>query len=115
MGRMVSPSSQVVEYLARIGGRENAVQQRCREETEKRADGHMQVTAEQGAALAMLVRMTGAIRCLEVGVFTGYSALAVALALPKQGRIVALDISAEFTALARGYWQAAGVAEKIDL
>jgi predicted O-methyltransferase YrrM len=115
MGRMVSPTPQVVEYLARIGGRENDVQRRCRQETEMRADGHMQVTPEQGAALAMLVRMTGAVRCLEVGVFTGYSALAVALALPPGGRIVALDVSAEFTALARGYWKDAGVADKIDL
>ena len=80
MGRMVSPTPQVVEYLARIGGRENAIQQRCRQETEKRSDGHMQVTPEQGATLAILVRMIGAVRCLEVGVFTGYSALAVALA-----------------------------------
>ncbi len=115
MGRMVSPTSQVVEYLARIGGRETPVQTRCRTETEKRADGEMQVTAEQAASLQMLVRMTGAVRCLEVGVFTGYSALAVALALPPQGKVVALDISRDFTDLARGYWQAAGVAEKIEL
>jgi caffeoyl-CoA O-methyltransferase len=112
---MVSPTPQVVEYLARIGGRETPVQIRCRRETERRADGEMQVTAEQAAALQMLVRMTGAIRCLEVGVFTGYSALAVALALPPQGRVTALDVSREFTDLAKGYWQEAGVAEKITL
>jgi predicted O-methyltransferase YrrM len=115
MGRMVSPTPQVVEYLERIGGRENVVQRRCRQETQTRADGHMQVTPEQGATLAMLVRMTGAVRCLEVGVFTGYSALTVALALPPQGRIVALDVSEAFTAYARNYWLEASVADKIDL
>jgi len=115
MGRMVSPTPQVVEYLARIGGRETPVQIRCRLETERRADGEMQVTAEQAASLQMLVRMTGAIRCLEVGVFTGYSALAVALALPSQGKIVALDVSKDFTDLAKGYWKEAGVDGKIEL
>jgi caffeoyl-CoA O-methyltransferase len=112
---MVSPTSQVVEYLARIGGRETPAQIHCRKETEKRADAEMQVTAEQAAALQTLVRLVRAERCIEVGVFTGYSALAVALALPPGGRIVALDVSAEFTGLAKGYWKEAGVAEKIDL
>ena len=115
MGRMVSPTPQVVEYLSRIGGRETPVQTRCRQETETRTDGHMQVTAEQAATLQVLVKLTGAIRCLEVGTFTGYSALAVALALPAQGRIVALDISREFTDLAKPYWKEAGVDGKIDL
>lgn len=115
MGRMVSPTSQVVEYLARIGGRELPVQTRLRQETEKRIDGHMQVTAEQAASLQILVKLTGAIRCLEIGTFTGYSALAVALALPPQGKVVALDISKEFTDLAKPYWKEAGVDGKIDL
>jgi caffeoyl-CoA O-methyltransferase len=115
MGRMVAPTPQVVEYLARIGGREIAVQTRCRKETATRADGEMQVTPEQGASLAMLVKLSGAKKCIEIGVFTGYSALTVALALPADGKIVALDISAEFTALAREYWKEAGVADKIDL
>jgi caffeoyl-CoA O-methyltransferase len=115
MGRMVSPTPQVVEYLAKIGGRETPAQRRCRLETERRADAEMQVTAEQAASLQILVRLGGAVRCLEVGVFTGYSALAVALALPPEGRIVALDISEEFTRFAKGYWQEAGVDGKIDL
>jgi caffeoyl-CoA O-methyltransferase len=112
---MVSPTPQVVEYLARIGGRETPVQTRLRQETEKRADGHMQVTAEQAASLQILVKLTGAIRCLEVGTFTGTSALAVALALPANGSVVALDISRDFTDIARPFWREAGVAEKIDL
>jgi len=115
MGRLVAPTPQVVEYLGRIGGRETPVQARLRQHTETRADGHMQVTAEQAAALQLLVKLTGAIRCLEVGTFTGTSALAVALALPANGRIVALDISKDFTDLARPYWKEAGVDGKIDL
>src|ERR1700760_4543418 len=115
MGRMVSPTPQVVEYLPQIGAREIPVQTRLRQETEKRADGHMQVTAEQAATLQLLVKLTGAIRCLEIGTFTGYSALAVALALPANGSVVALDISRDFTDIARPFWQEAGVAEKIDL
>jgi caffeoyl-CoA O-methyltransferase len=112
---MVSPTAQVVDYLARFGGRETAAQIRCRRETAKRADAEMQITAEQAAALALLARLARAERCIEVGVFTGYSALAVALALPPGGRIVALDVSEEFTSLARGYWREAGVADRIDL
>jgi len=115
MGRMVVPTPQLVEYLARIGGREVPVQTRLRRETEKRADGHMQVTAEQAATLQVLVKLTGARRCIEIGTFTGYSALAVALALPKDGRIVALDVSKEFTDIARPFWREAGVDGMIDL
>jgi caffeoyl-CoA O-methyltransferase len=115
MGRMVSPSAQVVDYLARFGGREIAAQIRCRQETAKRADAEMQITAEQAATLAVLARLVRAERCIEVGVFTGYSALAVALVLPPGGRIVALDVSEEFTSLARDYWREGGVTEKIEL
>jgi caffeoyl-CoA O-methyltransferase len=75
----------------------------------------MQIAPEQGAFLAMLARITCACRCLEVGVFTGYSSLSVALALPPAGRIVALDVSKAFTDRARTYWREAGVEEKIDL
>jgi caffeoyl-CoA O-methyltransferase len=75
----------------------------------------MQIAPEQGAFLALLVRLVGATRCLEVGTFTGYSALSVALALPPEGRVVALDVSKEFTDRARVYWREAGVDGKIDL
>ena len=75
----------------------------------------MQISPEQAASLALLARLTGAKRCIEIGVFTGYSALAVALALPADGRIVALDVSRDFTDIAKGYWKEAGVADKIDL
>jgi predicted O-methyltransferase YrrM len=115
MGRMVAPTPQVVEYLAQIGGREVPVQKRLRDKTEERPDGHMQVTAEQAATLQLLVKLTGAKKCLEIGTFTGTSALALALALPDDGRIVALDVSKEFTDIARPFWKEAGVEGKIDL
>jgi predicted O-methyltransferase YrrM len=115
MGRMVAPTPQVVEYLAQIGGREVPVQKRLRDKTEERPDGHMQVTAEQAATLQLLVKLTGAKKCLEIGTFTGTSALALALALPEDGRIVALDVSKEFTDIARPFWKEAGVEGKIDL
>jgi predicted O-methyltransferase YrrM len=75
----------------------------------------MQIGADQGALLALLVRLIGARRTIEVGVFTGYSALAVALALPDDGHVLACDISTEFTDVGRPFWAAAGVAHKIDL
>src|SRR5580692_1423073 len=102
MGHMVEPTPRLLEYLAKIGGRESAEQALCRKETTRRADAVMQIAPEQGAFLALLVRMLGAKRCIEVGSFTGYSALAMALALPADGRIVALDVSQEFAGIAKG-------------
>jgi len=75
----------------------------------------MQIAPEQGALMAMLVKLMGARRTIEIGVFTGYSALAVALALPADGRVLACDISDEYTRIGRPFWQQAGVADKIDL
>ena len=86
-----------------------------REYTQQMPHGRMQITPEQGHLLALLVRLIGARRVLEIGTFTGYSALAMALALPADGRLVASDISDEWTGVARTYWQRAGVADKIDL
>ena len=75
----------------------------------------MQVAPEQGAFLGMLAKLTNVKRYLEIGTFTGYSALSVALAMPPDGKLVALDVSKEFTDRARGYWREAGVDNKIDL
>lgn len=86
-----------------------------REETAKHPRAGMQTGADQVQFLQLLVRLIGARRCIEVGVFTGYSALGVALALPDDGRIVACDVSEEYTAIAQRYWERAGVADKIDL
>src|SRR5262249_4911991 len=75
----------------------------------------MQISPDEGALMAMLVRLTGARRTIEAGTFTGYSALAVALALPDDGQVVACDVSEEWTEIARRHWEEAGVTEKIDL
>jgi predicted O-methyltransferase YrrM len=112
---MVEPTRQILDYLARLGGRETREQLRCREETAKRDDSVMQIAPEQAAFLALLARITDARRIIEVGSFTGYSALAMALALPEDGRLVALDVSKEFTDIAKGYWNRAGVGGKIEL
>jgi O-methyltransferase len=86
-----------------------------REYTRRLPNGRMQITPEQGHLLALLVRLMAAQRVLEIGIFTGYSAMAMALALPIGGRLVACDISEEWTRVAHSYWQRAGVADKIDL
>lgn len=95
--------------------REPEVLSKLREETEQHPLSRMQIAPEQGQFMAMLVKLIGARRCLEIGVFTGYSSLSVALALPPDGELIALDMSADWTAIARRYWQLAGVANKIDL
>jgi len=102
-------------YLLQQSLREPTSLARLRQETASQPLAQMQIAPEQGQFMALLVRLMGAKRTLEVGVFTGYSALAVALALPPEGKMVACDISAEYTAIARRHWQQAGVADKIDL
>ena len=104
------------EYLLRGAG-ESAAARSLREETQRELGrwSAMQVSPEQGAFMALLIRLTGARRAVEVGTFTGYSALRVAEALPADGRLVACDVSAEWTAIGRRHWAAAGVADKIDL
>ena len=103
------------DYLLAASLREPPVLERLRAETSGMTDALMQISPEQGQFMALLIKLIGARRCLEVGTFTGYSSLAVALALPDDGRILACDIDEDFTAVARRYWHEAGVAEKIDL
>jgi len=103
------------EYLKSVSLREPEILQRLRAETAQLPMGRMQITPMEGQFLALLVRLINARRTLEIGVFTGYSSLAVAKALPEDGRIVACDMSEEWTAIARRYWEEAGVAHKIDL
>jgi caffeoyl-CoA O-methyltransferase len=113
--RTISLTDSLHEYLLRVSLREPAVLRDLRAETARLAQRSMQIAPEQGQFMALLARLVGARRCIEVGVFTGYSSLAVALALPADGRIVACDVSEEWTAVARRYWQRAGVADRIDL
>ena len=107
--------SDIQGYLLRHGVREPELLDRLREETKSLPMARMQVAPEQGAFLGMLVRLTGARRCLVIGTFTGYSSLSVALALPPDGTIVCCDVSEEWTSVARRYWAEAGVADRIEL
>ncbi len=102
-------------YLLEVGVREPDILRELREETAAMPEHDMQIAPEQGALMALLVELTGARRCLEVGTFTGYSSTAVALAMPPDGSLVCCDISREWTDVARRYWERAGVADKIEL
>lgn len=113
--RTISMTDKLYDYLLRVSLREPALLKRLREETAKHPRHGMQISPEQGQFMQLLVRLSGAKRCIEVGVFTGYSSLAVALALPDEGRIIACDVSEEYTAIARRYWHEAGVERKIEL
>jgi predicted O-methyltransferase YrrM len=114
-GRSLSLSDALQAYVDRHGAREHPVQAELRAATAGMKHGLMQIGPDQGAFMALLAKLIGARRTIEIGVFTGYSALSVALALPADGRIVACDVSEEWTAMARRYWEKAGVAGKIDL
>ena len=103
------------EYLLETGVREPEILQQLRKETAALPEAMMQISPDQGAFMALLVKLIGASRILEVGVFTGYSSLAMAIALPEDGTITALDVSDTWTSIARRYWAEAGVEHKIDL
>ncbi|MBI3526836.1 MAG: class I SAM-dependent methyltransferase [Betaproteobacteria bacterium] len=113
--KTLSLSNALYTYLVEHSVREPEILQRLRAETAEDRMSMMQIGPEQGQFMQLLVRLMGAKNCLEVGVFTGYSSLAVALVLPPDGRIVACDVSEKWTAIARKYWMEAGVAAKIDL
>jgi caffeoyl-CoA O-methyltransferase len=113
--RTLSLDDRLYEYLLRNSLREPAALADLRAETAAHPRVNMQIAPEQGQFMQVLVRLIGARRTIEVGVFTGYSSLAVALALPPDGRVLACDISEEYTGVARRYWQMAGVAHKIEL
>ncbi|MGB7442868.1 MAG: class I SAM-dependent methyltransferase [Coleofasciculaceae cyanobacterium] len=108
-------NSQLYDYLLSVSLRESEILRQLRQETADHPYGIMQIAPEQGQFMALLVQLLGAKKTLEIGVFTGYSSLSVALALPPNGQVIACDVSEEYTKIARRYWQAAGVEEKIDL
>jgi len=105
----------IYDYMNSVSLREPAILRKLREETASHPMATMQIPPEHGQFLALLMQLTGARRTLEVGVFTGYSSLAVALALPDDGKILACDVSGEYTSVARRYWKEAGVDHMIDL
>jgi len=113
--RNIGLPDNVYEYLVTHSVRDSAVKRRLREETAKLPLGMMQIGADQGQFMGLLVELIGARRALEIGTFTGYSSLCVAEAMGPQGRLICCDISEEFTAIARRYWREAGLADRIDL
>ena len=115
MSRHFSFDERTYTYLVKTSVRETDVARRLREETQKLPQAQMQIGPDQGQFLQMLVQLIQAKKTLEVGVFTGYSSLWVALGLPDNGRVVACDVSEEYTSIARRYWKEAGVDHKIDL
>ncbi len=108
-------NGRLYDYFKKVSLREPEILTRLRAETARMSGAGMQIAPEQGQFMALLVELIQAKRYIEIGTFTGYSSLAVALALPPDGRVVACDISADYTAVARRFWADAGVADKIDL
>ena len=113
--RSIGLDERLYRYLLDVSLREPDVLRRLRAETAERENASMQIAPEQGQFMALLVELIGAERTLEIGTFTGYSALAVALALPPHGRVIACEVSREYATIARRWWDQAGVAEKIEL
>lgn len=113
--RTLSLDDSLHAYLLANSLREPPVLERLRTATAALPNSIMQISPEQGQFMQLLVRLIGARRCIEIGTFTGYSALAVALALPADGHIVACDVSVEWTDVARRFWREAGVDSKIEL
>jgi len=113
--RTLNLDDRLYTYLLNHSLREADILQRLRAETSQHEMARMQISPEQGQFMAMLLRVMAVRRVIEVGVFTGYSSLCMALALPADGEIIACDINPEWTGIAQGYWREAGVASKIDL
>jgi predicted O-methyltransferase YrrM len=113
--RTLTLDDKLYEYLLRHGVREPKWGRELRDRTSRLPMAMMQISPEQGALMSMLVKLIGARRAIEVGTFTGYSALCVASALPADGKLIACDVSTEWTSIGREYWAKAGVEQKIDL
>lgn len=105
----------IARYINEVSIHEPELAARLRDETAKLSEANMQIAPEQGQLIRVMLGLTGAKRCIEVGVFTGYSSLITALALPNDGELIACDVSDEWTAIARRYWEEAGIADKIQL
>jgi predicted O-methyltransferase YrrM len=113
--RTLTLTDGLYDYLLAHSVQEPESLQALRQETAQHPMAQMQIAPEQGQFMALLIQLMGAKKALEVGVFTGYSALWVALALPPEGRLIACDVNRDYTAIAQRYWEQAGVAQKIDL
>jgi predicted O-methyltransferase YrrM len=113
--RTIEVSEVLYDYLVSATLRESEVGRRLREETAKMSERSCQISPDQGQFMGLLVELLGGRRALEIGTFTGYSALCVALHLPQDGKLVACDVSTEWTNVGRRFWKEAGVDHKIDL
>jgi len=113
--RTLTLDDSLYRYLLEVSLRETPLLRRLREETARLPNANWQIAPEQGQFMALLVRIAGARRVLEIGTYTGYSALCMAAALPEDGELLSLDISAEYTDIARRYWQEAGLGARIAL
>ena len=113
--RNVYIDDNIYDYILNNSLRDLPILEKLREETRKMPEGRMQISSDQGQFMALLVRLMGAKKIVEVGTFTGYSTLVMALSLPENGQIVACDISEEYTKVARRFWQEAGISDKIKL
>ena len=103
------------EYLLSVSLREDKILTQLRQETDRHSASIMQISPDQGQFMALLIKLLGAKKTLDIGVFTGYSSLVVAMALPEEGRVIACDRDPDSTAIARRYWEAARMSHKIDL
>ncbi|MBT9313970.1 class I SAM-dependent methyltransferase [Leptothoe spongobia] len=113
--QVLSLTEDLYNYMLSVGVRDSKLLQQLREENAQHPRAVMQIAPEQGQFMGLLVQLLGVKKALEIGVFTGYSSLIVAMALPEDGQLIACDISDEYTAMARKYWEKAGVAHKVDL
>lgn len=113
--RTVFLSEDLYAYMKQVSLREPPILSRLREETLRDPMHGMQISPEQGQFMGLLVKLMGAARALEIGVYTGYSSLCVAMALQKEGKLVACDVSAEWTSIARRYWEEAGLSSRVEL
>ena len=113
--RTIGISDALYDYLLSVSVPPDALWERLRDETREAVGYNMQISPEQGQFMSLLVKMLGVKNALEVGTFTGYSALCVARALPDEGKVIACNVSEEWTSIARKYWQEAGVENKIEL
>jgi len=108
-------TEELYEYMLSVSLREPAVLSELRRETALDEHANMQISPEQGQFMALLVRLIGARKTLDIGVYTGYSSLCIGLALPRDGRVIACDLNRDWTDIAKRYWRKAGVADKIEL
>lgn len=113
--RTLNLSDKLYDYILEISLREDPLLAELRAETNRMPEAAMQISPDQGQFMSLLTRLIGAKRVIEIGTFTGYSALCFAQALPDDGQVVCCDISEDFTAIARRYWQRAGLSKKIEL